>query len=155
MGLWNEDGVWCENKDSITAAAISYFEKIYSTSSPSGINEVTHALSRCVTEDMNAELTKAFTRDEVINALKQLHPTKAPGPDGMSAIFFHKYWDIVGLNIINMVLNVLNSNMPITEINKTNITLIPKTSQPFKMAEFRPVSLCNTTYKLISKVPSQ
>ena len=59
-------------------------------------------------DDMNADLTKAFTRDEVINALKQLHPTKAPGPDGMSAIFFHKYWDIVGLNIINMVLNVLN-----------------------------------------------
>ena len=81
-------------------------------------------------EDMNAELTKAFTRDELTIALKQLHPTKAPGPDGMSAIFFHKYWDIVGLNITNMVLNVLNSNMPISEINKTNIALIPKSNQP-------------------------
>ena len=79
---------------------------------------------------MNAELTKTFTRDEVIIALKQLHPTKAPGPDGMSAIFFHKYWDIVSSNITNMVLNVLNSNMPIAEINKTNIVLIPKSNQP-------------------------
>ena len=130
MGLWNDDGVWCESKDSIVATAISYFEKIYSTSSPSGISEVTCALSRCVTDDMNADLTKVFTRDEVTNVLKQLYPTKAPGPDGMSAIFFHKYWDIVGLNIINMVLNVLNSNMPITKINKTNIALIPKTNQP-------------------------
>ena len=141
LGLWNDGGVWCESKDNIVATAISYFKKIYSTSSPCGISEVTCAVPRCVTEDMNAELTKVFTRDEVTNALKQLHPTKAPGLDGMSAIFFHKYWDIVGLNITNMVLNVLNSNMPITEINKTNITLIPKTSQPFKMAEFRPVSL--------------
>ena len=79
-------------------------------------------------DDMNAELTKTFTRDEVIIALKQLHPTKAPGPDGMSAIFFHKYWDIVALDITNMVLNVLNSNMPIVEINKTNIALIPKSN---------------------------
>ena len=128
MRLWNDDGVWCENKDSIIATAISYFEKIFSTSSPSKINEVTCALSRCVTDDMNVELTKTFTRDEVIIALKQLHPTKAPGPDGMSAIFFHKYWDIVGLNITNMVLNVLNSNVPIAEINNTNIALIPKSN---------------------------
>ena len=141
LGLWNDGGVWCESKDNIVATTISYFKKIYSTSSPYGISEVTCAVPRCVTEDMNAELTKVFTREEVTNAFKQLHPTKAPGLDGMSAIFFHKYWDIVGLNITNMVLNVLNSNMPITEINKTNITLIPKTSQPFKMAKFRPVSL--------------
>jgi len=70
----------------------------------------------------------------------------------MSAIFFHKYWDNVGLNITNMVLNVLNSNVPINEINKTNIAVIPKTNHPSKMTEFRPINLCNTTYKLISKV---
>ena len=42
--------------------------------------------------------------------------------------------------------------MAIIEINKTNIALIPKTNQSFKMAEFCLISLCNTTYKLISKV---
>ena len=51
-----------------------------------------------------------------------------------------------------MVLNVLNSIMLITEINKTNIAFILKTNQPSKMADFRPISLCNTTYKLVSKV---
>lgn len=87
-----------------------------------------------------------------MKALQQLHPTKAPGLDGMSAIFFHKYWDIVGPSITNMVLNVLNSNLPMIEINKTNISIIPKTNQPIRMTEFRPISLCNTTYKIISKV---
>ncbi|XP_075663401.1 uncharacterized protein LOC142632980 [Castanea sativa] len=84
LGLWNDDGVWCESKESIVAAAISYFEGIYSTSSPCGINEVADALPRCVTKDMNVELTKDFTREEVIAALRQLHPTKAPGPDAAS-----------------------------------------------------------------------
>ena len=152
LGLWNEDGVWCESKESITATAIAYFEKIYTTSSPTEINEVTNAIPRRVTNEMNSKLTKTFTSKEVLKALQQLHPIKAPGPDSMSAIFFHNYWDIVGPSIINMVLNVLNSNLPMTDINKTNISLIPKTNQPTKMIEFHPINLCNTTYKIISKV---
>ena len=152
LGLWNEDGVWCESKESITTTIIAYFEKIYTTSSPTRINEVTNAIPRRVTNEMNSKLTKTFTSEEVLKALQQLHPTKAPGPDGTSAIFFHNYWDIAGPNIINMVLNVLNSNLSMTDINKTNISLIPKTNQPTKMTEFRPISLCNTTYKIISKV---
>lgn len=69
---------------------------------------------------MNSELTRTFTKEDVVAALKQLHPTKSPGPDDMSALFFQKYWGIVGTNVFNMVLNVLNSGMSIVEINKTN-----------------------------------
>ena len=152
LGLWNNEGIWCDDKDSIAATVVSYFQNIYTTTSPSNINEVTSVIPTRVTEEMNANLSRIFTKDEVVRALQQIHPTKAPGPDGMSAIFYHKYWNIVGPNVINMVLNVLNSNLSLSEINKTNISLIPKTNHPTKMTEFRPISLCNVVYKLISKV---
>ena len=51
-----------------------------------------------------------------------------------------------------MVLNVLNSNMSMVEINRTNITLVPKIKNPTKIIDFRPISMCNVVYKLISKV---
>ena len=76
---------------------------------------------------MNQSLMKEFTREEVEEALKQMHLTKTPGPDGMSVIFFQKYWNIVGNDVRCMVLNVLNSNMSMAKINKTNIALVPKT----------------------------
>ena len=101
---------------------------------------------------MNQGLIAAFIREEVVTALKQMHPTKAPGPDGMLAIFFQKYWDVVGNDITCMVLNVLNSDMSIVDINRTNVTLIAKINCPLKMSNFRPISLCNVTYKLVSKV---
>ena len=78
-----------------------------------------------VIDEMNMELTRGFTKEEVVVALKQMHPTKSPGPDGMSALFFQKYWSIVGINVSNLVVNVLNHGMSISEINKTNIAILP------------------------------
>ena len=40
-----------------------------------------------VIDEINMELTRGFTKEEVVIALKQLHLTKSPGPDGMSALF--------------------------------------------------------------------
>ena len=114
--------------------------------------KVTDTIQSRVTSEINLELINEFTREEVELALKQMHPTKAPGLDGMSALFFQKYWDVIGNDISSMILNVLNSNMSLAEINKTNITLIPKTKCPSRMSEFRPISLCNIIYKLVSKV---
>ena len=114
--------------------------------------EVTDTIHTRVNEEMNQKLIRTFTKEDVEATLKQMHPTKALGPDDMSAIFFQKYWDVIGNDITCMVLNVLNSNMPIVDINRTNITLIPKINNPSKMNDFRPLSLSNVVYKLVSIV---
>lgn len=37
---------------------------------------------------MNSDLVRAFREEEIRVALNQMHPTKAPGSDCMSPIFF-------------------------------------------------------------------
>ena len=155
LGIYDKDGNWCGDQDSIAKAAISCFEEIYSTSFLSQIENVIDPIPAKVTNGMNSELSKAFTREEVVSALKQLHSTKSPGSDGMLALFFQKYWSIVGINVSNMVLNVLNFGMTLFEINRTNIALMPKTNNPQRMTDFRPISLSNVVYKLISKTISK
>ena len=103
-------------------------------------------------DEVNESLTREFTSEEVVATLKQIHPKKAPGPDGMSAVFFQKYRSIVSNNVIDMALNFFNHNIPIPKLNKTNISLILKINNPKRMKDFRPISLCNVVYKLISKI---
>lgn len=56
---------------------------------------------------MNVELSKGFTGEKVYEALCQIHPTKAPGPNGMPPLFYQNYWHVVGGPIANAVLNIL------------------------------------------------
>ena len=81
-----------------------------------------------------------------------MHPIKASSPDGMSPIFYQQYWDIVGPDMVNCVLGALNFGVLPCTLNETFIRLIPKVASPQKIKEFRPISLCNIVYKIVSKV---
>lgn len=67
------------------------------------------AVSEKVTLEMNNVLLESFKAEEVWRALQQMHPIKSLGPDGMSPIFYQKYWDTVGVSVSNYVLQALNT----------------------------------------------
>ena len=48
--------------------------------------------------------------------------------------------------------NFFSSGKLLKEFNTTIITLVPKVSNTSTMGDFRPISCCNTMYKIISKV---
>ncbi|KAL5805331.1 hypothetical protein ACOSQ3_032131 [Xanthoceras sorbifolium] len=101
---------------------------------------------------MAGRLGEAFTRAEVRSAVFALGPNKAPGPDGFHALFFQKFWNVVGEDVSSVCLKVLNGGCSIEEFNTTNVVLIPKVKNPERMTDFRPISLCSVIYKTVSKV---
>ena len=92
---------------------------------------------------MQEVLINEFSAEEIKAALFQMGPTKAPGSDGMNALFYQKFWHIVGNDVINAVLDFLNSSNMVPDINYTHIVLIPKVKFPEKMSDYRPIRLCN------------
>ena len=103
---------------------------------------------------MQEVLSKEYSADEIKVVLFQMGPTKVPRPDGMNALFYQKFQHIVGDDVIATVLEFLNSSNMNLDINYTHIVLIPKVNSAEKMSDYRPISLCNVIYKIISKVMS-
>jgi hypothetical protein len=102
--------------------------------------------------EMINKLKNTCTEDEVRRAVFSMQPWKAPGPDGFPAGFYQKSWDIVGNTVCNFVAQVWKDPSRIAEVNQTDICLIPKVPHPEYVHQFRPISLCNTNYKIVSKV---
>jgi hypothetical protein len=101
---------------------------------------------------MNDSLCKDFTNQEVVEALESIGDLKAPGLDGMHAIFYKKIWDTVGHKVTEEVMSVLNGGPMPPSWNDTCVVLIPKVTDPENMKDLRPISLCNVVYKLVSKI---
>ena len=59
---------------------------------------------------------------------------------------------IVGNSVREEVENVFLTRKVLDYLNKTHIVLIPKIQGPETIGNYRPISLCNSIYKVISKV---
>ncbi|XP_020153203.1 uncharacterized protein [Aegilops tauschii subsp. strangulata] len=90
------------------------------------MEQVLATVPRKVTPDMNLALNAPYSQEEVKNALFQMFPTKAPGPDGFPAHFFQRHWEICKDEVTNVVLKIVEGNESAESINETVLVLTPK-----------------------------
>lgn len=124
---------------------VSYYQELFHSANPTNMESTTQYINPIISDEMNAKLVANFEASEVHDAIKQMAPLKAPGPDGMPPIFYQNYWDLLGADVTSFVLHFLNSASLPTNLNHTFITLIPKVKKQEFVFEFRPISLCNCT----------
>jgi hypothetical protein len=124
--LKNEDGTVVEGEAEMAAAVTDYFNELFTSYAGNRMEELLERVVHRVTLDMNDMLMREFSREEVKAALNCIGDLKAPRPDGMPAIFYKRFWDIVGDRVTEEVLGVLNGGDISAEWNDTYVALIPK-----------------------------
>ena len=128
--IQNAHGQWVEELEEVVEVALDYFDNLFSAGATDQMEECLNAIPNKVTDNMQEVLLGEFIAEEVKVALFQMEPTKASRPDGMNALFYQKFWHIVGDDVVSAVLDFLNNGNMLPEINHTNIVLIPKVKNP-------------------------
>lgn len=137
--LQREDGTWVEEKNLRDYVAAQYKE-LFTSQGVNRLQEIMDKVQPRLTPLMNESLCAPYTDEEILEALKGIGDLKAPGPDGMPAIFFKKFWDTVGERVKEEVKEVLNgANIP-DGWNDTTVVLIPKVTDPHRLKDLRPIS---------------
>jgi hypothetical protein len=155
--LIDDDGNQVKGQADLKLAATKYFGKFYKARgdlfNPQKI-EVTELYPRMVQPEDTDFLMKPVTVEEIKNVLNKFQRDKSPGPDGWTVEFFTYFFDLVSDDLVQMVEESrLFGNIPGC-LNSTFLALIPKENNPTTFGDYRPISLCNLCYKLISKIIS-
>ena len=109
-------------------------------------------MSPVITDEENCDFIEDSTWDEMKDVVFTMGAFKAPGPNDMPVLFYKTYWNTVGHDLVaSMREFFLMASMP-TSINASSIVLIPKKLHPIRPNHFRLFSVCNVTYRVITKI---
>eukprot|EP01018_Ginkgo_biloba_P038227 Gb_38057 [translate_table: standard] len=90
--------------------------------------------------------------EELKNIILAMKLGKSPGPDGLQVNFFKARWEVIIEDLLKCCEESRRSGKILGRMNATFIALIPKEKNPVSLDKFRPISLCNVCYKIISKL---
>lgn len=153
-----EDDSWTVCPNAIRSAFINHFKQIYCE--PDLVPnqwpvEVMESLQRTIpsidpTRMIN--LASTPTKQEIAAAIFELGPDRAPGPDGINARLLQTFWPTFSQSVENEITKFFQTATLPLEISKANMILIPKKDNPARVTDYRPISVCNVIYKVISKI---
>eukprot|EP00253_Pinus_taeda_P031705 PITA_31705 len=151
----DNEGISYTTQDTIKEAATNHFKNLLTEDkSEEDYSALLQHMPKEVTQDTNSRLTCEVEEEEFQKAIWSLHPDKAPGPDGFPISFYREYWQMIKKDILKMIRWVLRKGKLGGFTNSTYLALIPKENRPSTFSRFRPISLCNSAYKIITKILS-
>jgi len=101
-----------------------------------------------VTALENELLEAPFTENEVREAVFSSYAEGAPGPDGFSFLFYQVFWDLIKVDLMNLIRVFEQGDLNLDRLNYAMITLIPKEPEAKVLKKFRPISLINCSLKI-------
>ncbi|XP_061368719.1 uncharacterized protein LOC133311659 [Gastrolobium bilobum] len=152
LKLQDEAGHWINGEEELIALARNFFINLFKEEISVPIWLHTSNSWPEIKEDQLESLSLSVGMEEVKCAFFQMAPLKAPGPDGFPALFFQRNWKILKDQVLTSMRGYLDKPQLIQEINYTMLALIPKIERPCLMKQFRPIALCNSIYKGLSKI---
>jgi Reverse transcriptase (RNA-dependent DNA polymerase) len=105
-----------------------------------------------LTEIEKNELEQDITLDELTQSINNANMSSAPGADGISNRFIKHFWEFFKTPLLKLCQSCYAKGELPNIFRSANIKLTPKKGNLEKLTNWRPISLLNCFYKIISRV---
>ncbi|XP_026410033.1 uncharacterized protein LOC113305152 [Papaver somniferum] len=153
IGCLKVDGELTKDKRRISHHLKHFYEELYKEEDR---NRPFMEELQFTTLDMEdcRSLERPITEEDVKMAINEMGKNRAPGPDDFPVEFYVHFWDIIKVEYMMFVKFFEEKNFMDWRANNTFIRLIPKRTTVEDVKDFRPISLINTSYKIVTHVLS-
>ncbi len=148
-----EDGTVTEDIEEILTTQKDFYQKLYAeTNTDTEVqNHFLDALDNKLPEHKRDMCEGLITIEEATKAIKGMANNKSPGSDGLSKEFYTHFWNLLGNDLVE-VFNVAYVANNLTESQSLAIiTLLYKNGEKADIKNWRPISLLNVDFKILSK----
>ncbi|XP_059071121.1 uncharacterized protein LOC131863720 [Cryptomeria japonica] len=114
------------DEDDIAAEAVRFFKSLLTAEPVVVDDEFVNSIPPLVSQEDNRMLMAPFSLAELKEIVFSMHPEKASGPDGFTALFFQKCWDFIGNDVLLALEESRRNRSILRELNTTLIAIIPK-----------------------------
>jgi len=138
----------------ILETEVEFYECLYSeeTSNEDDQNTLFNNISRTITNNGEVICEEDICLSHLTKSLKEMNKNKSPGSDGLTVEFYLKFWKTLGPLLEKVVSKIQKSKHMTKTMKKGIISLIYKKKGDKKLLKnWRPITLLNVDYKIISK----
>ncbi len=152
--LHTSDGKVVTNDAEILKEATSFYETLYSSKNPHTDDINTYLSNINFPLTLNAEQKEScegvITQNECEHVMKNLKINKSPGLDGLTAEFYKAFANELTPFLTNMFNECFQDQLLPPSQRLSVLSLIFKKGETENIANYRPISLTNTDYKIIA-----
>ena len=158
---WNKikcrDGTYKTDIHSILNEQVNFYQTLFTSNGYDNIEAeyFLQNIERKLSEQEKLHCDRDITEDEIFKVITQLKLNKSPGDDGIVSEFYVTYWSLIKHEFTKVIKHILDINTLTPSQNRAMLTLLYKKGEREDIANWRPISLLNVDYKIITKLLSE